>query len=388
MNSLCPHTLQMFEEKYCREVDPLGTRPAEWILKERALGISVSQYVGMNMVGTQKRFPPVTLKRHIWNRWNLAPETAPPSTLRMFLGLEVSHCTGNARRVRLMDLILREPMFSLLRLHFPHWEETDWGLKFSQALKSDSFEEFWRDEASVRTEVAKIVQLTLSILEHTGLSGNKFKAALLNNGRELSVTFESLKHDWAQLICDSHLTAVYAVVIDKCLQASGVFLESAACGMSSGFTALETQIAIKKTTKMTESIWLARQDQDGHQVCFEIIKKENNQSLVLYRKGLNSTLMGSLKKSRPNAWEVRDSQDQCSQKYRAYIKATQRSEGSVETMPQISYGLRRVNSLTKYLDLNREPPRDVCHVGDHVSRRNYLQNELDTWDQIFASSKH
>jgi hypothetical protein len=179
-NKNCSYTRTMYEESHGVRITPLGTRPSQWSLREGAVGISASQYVGITMMGTQKKFPQVTLKKHIWNRWKLQPEIAPLWTLQLSLGVEVSLHTGNARRVRLMDLLLREPIRSLLRRYFPGWEDRDWGSKFIDALRNNTLEAFWTDHKTMRSEVAVLVCFVIETLEQTGLIGSTFRAAFLN----------------------------------------------------------------------------------------------------------------------------------------------------------------------------------------------------------------
>jgi hypothetical protein len=62
------------------------------------------------------------------------------------------------------------------------------------------------------------------------------------------------EHGWVHLLCDSHRTAVYAVMIEKCLESSDALVGIATCAHTQDFTALETNINIQHGEKLPGSI--------------------------------------------------------------------------------------------------------------------------------------
>ena len=61
----CIYGIGDFERSYGNEMGVLGTSNSSWRLESRAVGLSFSKLVGIQVQGTQKQIPETTLKQHV-----------------------------------------------------------------------------------------------------------------------------------------------------------------------------------------------------------------------------------------------------------------------------------------------------------------------------------
>jgi len=254
----CIYKLRHYEEDYGDSMGFLGTIPEAWRLDERQLGLSLGQYGVLNVAGTQKRLPGVSLKEHIWNKFNLSPQTASIEWLNNLMGVEISHCTGNARRIRLKDMLRLKQVRERLHHCHPNWEQTGWGEAFSTALEADTFgpmRRLWDEHFEMRGDIAKLVSNILQILHHTGEKGDNLIAAYLNRGVDKQVLLKVRGNDWARCLRDSDRMATYAVVGDTCLQCSTAI--TVPCRQTRAPTVLQTEIRFgRELPEEGGDVWL------------------------------------------------------------------------------------------------------------------------------------
>ena len=218
----CMYTIDHFERDMGNTFMTLGTRDSYWEWDERQVGVSASQYVGFNVLGTQKKLPHTTLKQHIWDQISNRPTTLNPSIFNQMLRVEISHCTGNAKRIALKNLFPMEPIQEAFEACIPGWATADYGSAFMEALQSPdgrSLTRLWKDVAKYRPYIARMLRYVLGLLETTGIQGNQtFQAAFVNHDREFNVPLKTNENGWTGLLKDCHLTAVYAIINSSCLQ--------------------------------------------------------------------------------------------------------------------------------------------------------------------------
>jgi Ubiquitin-2 like Rad60 SUMO-like len=270
VNKLCTFTLDNLERDFGLNMTPLGTKPSTWSVSERQGGFSFSQNgVGIIATGTQKRLPCITQKQAIWNKWKFQPSRANPHILNSYLGVEISHCTGNSRRVRLRDLFTIRLIKDLLDYQFPDWltnTKVWWSLREALFSQSDNdIINVWTEYWKYRDQMAEIVCYVLELLEKTGNDAGVFNVAFLNGKRERSMPLDLRLNSWAGFLEDSHLTAVYAIVNEVCLDAGNLNHNLATCESSSfatsAFTVFETAIAIPNEQTSRERLFI---DQRGY----------------------------------------------------------------------------------------------------------------------------
>jgi hypothetical protein len=262
-NTACPYTFNDLETDFGLETAPLGTHESSWSLDARQIGISASQYVGISVSGTQKRLPCTTLKQSIWNKWKNQPKRANPFTLDSRLGVEISHCTGNARRIRLLDLFILKPIQDLLGSRFPNWTSSEVGPSLQDAFQNKSaylFCDVWIQHCAFREQIAEMVCYVFELFKEAETKGEKFRAVFLNGNKEYLLPINKRLNSWAEFLEDSPLTAVYAIFNEACLERCEPGHSVATCNfnsaVTSGFTAFETQITIPQDQDTQDKIWL------------------------------------------------------------------------------------------------------------------------------------
>ena len=245
-NKECRYNLDHFEKDYGLKMQPLGTQSSAWKIDTRTLGITGAFHIGITLMGSQKLRPCTTLKQHIWDEWNNNPCRANPRIFLHSLGLEISHCTGNARRIQLKDLFFMKNIQQAIEYRLPGWSKTSYGSDFIATLSThdeNTFYDFWRKHSLSRSKIAEIFCCVLDILDRTSVSDKAFWTAFINNKREYLVPLELPGNTWARLLEDSHLTATYAIVNDVCLECPALGHDTAVCISTIAFTALQTRLA-------------------------------------------------------------------------------------------------------------------------------------------------
>jgi len=171
--------------------------------------------------------------------------------LNNYYGVEISHCTGNARRVPFKYILLMEPVQELLERQIPKWSISTWGMSFQKALMNDSNDaifQFWNDYVEQRPLVGQLVRCVLDVLDNTGKTDFSFRAAFLHQNRELGVDLDIENNEWAGLLRDSYLMATYAVINKICLECRQPDHTTSICGDESRYTVLQTHIGVKMGT--------------------------------------------------------------------------------------------------------------------------------------------
>lgn len=246
-NDSCNYTLGDFENDFEADIDVMGTNPEAWRLDTRSAGMSFSKIIGVSVMGTQKRLPQTTLKQLILDRWSNAPKRANPGVLNMYLGLEISHCTGNSRRVSLKSLLLIDSVQPLLERQIPGWKLSDWGRSFLVALSypdPQAIFNVWTYQVGAREQMAELVCSVLEILDTTGFSHDRFTADFFHENQELSVKLDHKSDSWSVLLQDSHLMAVFPIVNKNCLECHTPDHSAATCNTHWLPSVLQTQIAV------------------------------------------------------------------------------------------------------------------------------------------------
>ncbi|CAG8972511.1 hypothetical protein HYALB_00001203 [Hymenoscyphus albidus] len=355
-NKTCTYKLDDLEREYGLHMSPLDTSASSWTYDERQVGFSASQYIGITVLGTQKKLPCVTQNQAIWNKWTNQPTRANPRILNSYLGVEISRCTGNARRVKLRDLFTIESIQALINRQFPDWaSSTGFGRSLESALLSDNglaIEEIWVKYFKSRQQMAEIVCCVLEMLEKSGTSAGNFTSAFLNQNRELSMPIEPRLNNWTEFLEDSHLTAVYAIVSENCLESVESGYSVATCNDMSNpseFTVLQTQIAVPDAVNSKNKIWL---NQGG---CIQReTKLSSGTQLLTWEQSRARELGGKIgkflrsKHAIPLSREVQDDNELGGQHFRVFVRSTVPSHGGLRTrqIPKVHKPLQqKVESL-------------------------------------------
>lgn len=256
----CDYTLQEFEMNYGSQICDLGPRASSWKFDGGAVALQVAapKIITIQLEGTFKKIPETTVKQSIWQKWKFKPERANPEVLNNYYGVEMSHCTGNVRRVPLKVLLLATPVQELLERQIPGWQHSPWGLAFINALQaddsSDAILEFWNSNVMARPPVGQLVSTVLEVLESTGTSGLGFRAALLYHNREQGVDIDLGNNEWASLLKDSIRMATYALVNSVCLECRRPDHTTSICGDERRHTVLQTSLELTKGDSLSDRV--------------------------------------------------------------------------------------------------------------------------------------
>jgi hypothetical protein len=248
----CNYLLQDFEDDFEDCLEPLGTSPESWRMESRGLSLGFSKIFGITASGTQKRFPQTTLKQHILDTWSNDPKGANPGMLNLHVGVQISVCTGNARRVSVKDILLMETVQPLLERQSPGWSHTFWGDAFLEALRSTdphAIFKVWKEYRDFRAEMAELVCCILKSLDTTGYENDRFTAAVFINNEESAIVLDRRANEWCTLLKDSYLMAVFAIVDSICLEHHTPTHSTATCNNPKSPTVLQTQIAIENSSR-------------------------------------------------------------------------------------------------------------------------------------------
>lgn len=329
-NQDCKYTLDQFETDYGHEMGVLGGEPSVWEsgLDSRSGSLSFSKIFGVSASGTQKRRPQTSLKQLILARWKTAPQTANPGILNQYLGVEISHCTGNAQRVRIKDLLLMSTIRSLLELHFPQWSSLSWGGTFLAALQSNDPEavfNVWVTYQANRSAMAALVCCVLEILDKTGRRENGLATAFLNNRQECSITFDDHLNDWSSLLRDSHLMATYAIINDVCIECHTPDHSTATCNGEAAYTVLGTRLGL--ATEVTPELVKV---QPHGQLC-RTLERLDLKTLRMMPVS-SAAIVGAYLSSKPIAsgLEIRDVTTKARQQYKIFLRASNTSYGGMK----------------------------------------------------------
>jgi hypothetical protein len=247
-NRECDSKLEDFEEDFEDSLEPLGTRPESWRMDGRGISFGFSKILGVTVFGAQKKVPQTPLKQHILDRWSFDANNANPGMLNLYVGLEISHCTGNARRISVKELLLLESLQPRLECQSPGWRETVWGRQLYRALLDPAPRavlDLWERFKEYRTEIAELVCCVLKSLSTTGFENDRFTAAVFTRNDESAVVLDHRTNEWCRLLKDSHLMAVFALVSSKCIECHTPTHSAATCHNHKSPTVLQTHISIE-----------------------------------------------------------------------------------------------------------------------------------------------
>ncbi|KAL8993461.1 MAG: hypothetical protein Q9169_006330 [Polycauliona sp. 2 TL-2023] len=251
INESCQYTMSSFVKDYRSEMTMLGPKKSAWITDSRSLTIGISKYLGVTVAGTQKLIPQTTLKQHILNKWRNMPSRSNPTILNQFLAVEVSHCTGNARRISLKQLMTSKSMWSILDRQTPNWHQTVWGGALNRALHSidaGHIVNVWKEFATNRIDIAELVCCTLELLDATGWNDQgDFNSAVLVTNEEWAVSIPKKLNNWVFALRETHLTGAYVMTNELCIEFELPDQTGSTCGKPGTLTTLQTQITTAKS---------------------------------------------------------------------------------------------------------------------------------------------
>jgi hypothetical protein len=211
----------------------------------------ISQIVGVGYQASFKRMSARTLKGMIELEWNKTEVLPDPLTLDLSMGLEISACTGNARRVKIWELLKHDGVMKLIERCLTSLELGSDALDINafmsnlrMALSKDflMFLDSWarchrvsriqRDRIygdlpfqvtnpnhgkAIRLAVGKVVRT----LCQTGVDSDGFlRAWWVDGGQQYVLKLDPKKHRWVNMLKDTEHAGTFAIVVGNCYEHS------------------------------------------------------------------------------------------------------------------------------------------------------------------------
>jgi hypothetical protein len=223
-NTLCRSSAGTVKRRL-REVGSL--HPAGTIKKSRYKESETLQtQVGWNGIGVglQANFK---MRERLWKDviveiWKNSPNRRVPGILEFWLGVEVSMCTRNARRQRLITLLGSHTMQQYLNSLSLEWTDPQCEVEFYAALGDPDYTAFrrlWESHVKWRPDLGAAISCCLDVLAETGATEGSLKAFWAPNAAyEYMVTLPDDEHSYAGFLKDSRDACTMVVFSKACLE--------------------------------------------------------------------------------------------------------------------------------------------------------------------------
>lgn len=223
-NTLCQQSPNRVREKFrntnCFQF--AGTIKRKWIKDSKTVLTQVG-YSGV-VIGGQANYK---LRERNWKqvvveRWRNEPNKRNPLILQHQLAVEVSMCTQNARRQRLITVLGSSTILAYIEGLAIPWEDPNCKRAFLTALLSPdpfAFGHLWESEIKWRGDMGDAISCCLDALADTGYSETGLGAFWVSEkGFESLVTLTPKSHSWAGFLKDTHNSCAMVVFSDICLE--------------------------------------------------------------------------------------------------------------------------------------------------------------------------
>jgi hypothetical protein len=209
--------------------EKLGIQDTVWLHDESQIGISGGQYVLAQYNRTKHRRAGTTLKTSmlddVRNQFYLARDV-----LNDLSGVQVSFCTGVARRVPLR--VLMADLMPIVAEITPHdqaiWAQLNDKEQGIQALRSGALTDWFKtlspDQANF---IDQLIGKVLLMLERTGVNeeGNELTVAWIYRRppyRCFKIPTSSKPNSWMRVLADSSDCATFAYITINCLETNTI----------------------------------------------------------------------------------------------------------------------------------------------------------------------
>ncbi|CAG9977814.1 unnamed protein product [Clonostachys byssicola] len=349
----CTFNMTEYEMNYGNAIYAAGPKPSTWRFDGVAVSLELAapKFAMLQIKGKAKRVPETTVKEHAWQKWSSSPESANPGILNNYFGVEISNCTGNARRVSLKQILLMNPIQELLERQIPGWQATSWGRDFKKALQTESEAavfSFWRRHVDYRALVGRLISSVLDVLDGTGCNKLGFQAAFLHQDNESVINIDPRDNDWADLLKDSYLTATYAIVNEICLEYKLPDHSASICNDGRRYSVLQTKIGMETEAGLTRRFKI-----DPHGLSLKRINPEATELPILLTRESTVTTMVHLGTRTHRAKELLNQQSHDRKKHHQVIlRASRESFGGMPYPRQ--RGLTKVDEDPMDIDIQAE----------------------------------
>ena len=207
------------------DLRPHGTSEASTYKDSMTFGIQAG-YQGINIIASSqyKLRHAVTRKQRLQTRWMLQPEQCSLKNLNLWVGLEVSACTRNARRRRLSHLLTSRTIRECIQSRNFPWSSPGAEEAFLKYCgKEDLGELTAMTNASedYQKDIKRLTSWCLELLVDTGVGakGDLSVFAYMGNTDDPDKTavLSKKRHSWVGFLKDTVQTATFAIATDLCL---------------------------------------------------------------------------------------------------------------------------------------------------------------------------
>lgn len=205
-------------------LEEIGTFPSYWELMERQLGLGVQ---GGQAAVAILQFNQTWVKRNGATRKAvmLSQRSIYISDLDSMFGVQVSICTGVARRVRLRDLLadLLPAYVSALVVEPLLWKDLVGKFNALVALRESDMKQWLESlDHPCRVEFERLVFAVLYLLRDTGIDrkSEHFVIACVQSDQPFQCFKIPCKNEnyWARMLIDSEDSATFAYITTQCLE--------------------------------------------------------------------------------------------------------------------------------------------------------------------------
>ncbi|EXA33080.1 hypothetical protein FOVG_15685 [Fusarium oxysporum f. sp. pisi HDV247] len=228
VNQSCRVTAEKQIELAARYLVNLGTFPSYWEPSERQLGVGIQG--GQSAVGILS-FAQTWVKKRGMTRKSLILAQRPLfiSDLEGPYAVQISFCTGIARRVRLRELLADIlPVYVKNLAATPlHWDELIGDSEILQILRDDNFTVRYQGlSRDLQAEFESLAFAVLSLFRDTGVDKDRenlvigcIRPKIAAQCFKIPLKKESL---WAQMVADSENVATFAYAATRCFETGRV----------------------------------------------------------------------------------------------------------------------------------------------------------------------
>ena len=262
---------------------------------------SAMGFVSLSNTVTYKRRVGQTMKARLLERWRNGLRN--PVELESWSGLEISLCTRNARRRRLLNILNSQTIRRYLGSVSFEWINLECKLAYFRSLVSPAaFRQFWKANPSYRPCVGKAISICLDALQETGSNGPDHSLAALwvenfeegpvsidtdstssdegevaSKGKSCAkglqetqlpchdfevaedwiVTFSRTKHTWTEFLSDTTTRFTMAIIDPICLECTDTNLQERRCQSREkhiGFSTLQTALQLNESILKNEGL--------------------------------------------------------------------------------------------------------------------------------------
>ncbi|KAF4636038.1 hypothetical protein G7Y89_g2052 [Cudoniella acicularis] len=200
----------------------LGTVKPGRVLESETVQVQVTPpHMG---VGYQRQYKirGRSMKKSLIEKWKNFPLSRQVRYLEFKLGLEVSTCTHNARRIRLIDLFGTQTMLNYLRNVSLEWTSPECRESFYSALQSNdhtAFRKLYESKPDWQTDLGNAIGCCFDILVNTGKSEKDLVLFWQPDAKPgEKVTLKSNELSWIGFLEDTETSGTLAVLEDRCLE--------------------------------------------------------------------------------------------------------------------------------------------------------------------------